>query len=68
MLVLSRKLGEQIVIPDRGVVLTVLALRGNEVRLGISAPSDVDVYRGELWLRLNPSGRAEASPCNKSDL
>jgi carbon storage regulator len=53
MLVLSRKIGEQIVIPGSEVVITVLSCRGRAVRLGIAAPDDVAVYRRELWLRRN---------------
>jgi carbon storage regulator len=50
MLVLSRKVGERIVLPDSGVVLTVLGIRGGQIRLGISAPPEVAVFREELWL------------------
>ena len=49
MLVLSRKVGERIVLPQSDIVLTVLDIRGGQVRLGISAPPDVAVYREELW-------------------
>lgn len=49
MLVLSRKVGERIVLPESGVVLTVLSIRGGQIRLGISAPAQVAVYREELW-------------------
>ncbi len=49
MLVLSRRVGERIVLPDSGVVLTVLGIRGGQIRLGISAPQDIAVYREELW-------------------
>jgi carbon storage regulator len=49
MLVLSRKLGERIVVPDRGLAVVVLAIDGNRVRLGITAPADVAVYREEVW-------------------
>jgi carbon storage regulator len=49
MLVLSRKVGEQIVVPESGIVLTVLSIRGGQIRLGISAPPEVAVYREELW-------------------
>ncbi len=46
MLVLSRKLGERIFIG--GVVLTVLKVHGGQVRLGLDAPCDVRILRGEL--------------------
>ena len=47
MLVLSRKSKQEIVIGDN-VVITVLKIKGNTVRLGIEAPRDVHVVRGEL--------------------
>lgn len=48
MLVLSRKAGERVVMPHSGVVVTVLSVQGNRVRLGISAPAGVAVYREEV--------------------
>jgi carbon storage regulator len=51
MLVLSRKLGEQIVVPSLDLAVTVVAIEGNKVRLGISAPPEVAVYREEIWSR-----------------
>jgi carbon storage regulator len=47
MLVLSRKLGERIVI-DGNIVVTVVKIDRNQVRLGIDAPKDVSVYREEI--------------------
>ncbi len=47
MLVLSRKRNEKVLI-DGGITVEVLQIKGNTVRLGISAPSDVKVMRGEL--------------------
>ncbi len=47
MLVLSRKLGESIMIGDN-IKITVLATTGNRVRLGIAAPRDVNIVRKEL--------------------
>jgi carbon storage regulator len=48
MLVLSRKPGERIVVPCCELVITVVSVQGNRVRLGISAPADVAVYREEV--------------------
>jgi carbon storage regulator len=45
MLVLTRKLNEQICIGERGITVTVLEVRGGTVRLGISAPVDVRIER-----------------------
>jgi carbon storage regulator len=52
MLVLSRKLGERILVPSCEMSVTVVAIEGNTVRLGISAPAEVGVYREELWQRV----------------
>ena len=52
MLVLSRKCGEKIVIPDQNIILTVLEVRGDRIRLGIEAPADVPVHRQEIWQRI----------------
>jgi carbon storage regulator len=47
MLVLSRKLGERIVIGDN-IVVTVVKIERNQIRIGIDAPSEVAVYREEI--------------------
>ena len=54
MLVLSRRPGEEILI-GRRVRLVVVRIAGNRVALGIVAPKDVSVMRGELRLRSTPS-------------
>ncbi|MCA9062069.1 MAG: carbon storage regulator [Planctomycetaceae bacterium] len=48
MLVLSRKPQQQILIPELNIVVTVLSIAGHRVQLGISAPDDVRISRGEL--------------------
>jgi carbon storage regulator len=58
MLVLSRKLGEQIVVPSCEMTVTVVAIEGNNVRLGFTAPLDVDVYRQEVLQR-----KLKGEPC-----
>jgi carbon storage regulator CsrA len=66
MLVLSRRLGEKIVLPSLGVTVQVLALRRGAVRLGIEAPPDVAVLREELVGK--PAPRADpkmAEPCDE---
>ena len=50
MLVLSRKHNEEIVIGDE-IKITVVRVKGNSVRLGIEAPNDVPIVRGELTFR-----------------
>ena len=63
MLVLSRQKNESVVIGDN-IVVTVVDLRGDKVRLGISAPSNVSVHRQEIYeiiQRENAKGGDEAS-------
>ena len=52
MLVLSRKLGQQIVIPQCELAVTVLGVEGSSIRLGVSAPADIAVYREEVWQKV----------------
>jgi carbon storage regulator len=60
MLVLSRKLGEQIVIPTLDLALTVVSIEGNRVRLGISAPDEIAVHREEICRRVSEPSRTPA--------
>ncbi|OBZ07899.1 carbon storage regulator [Bacillus sp. FJAT-27264] len=48
MLVLTRKKGESIVIQN-DIVVTVLSVEGDIVKIGISAPKDIDIYRKEIF-------------------
>ncbi len=52
MLVLARKCGEAIVIPQANVVITVLEKHGDRIRLGIEAPPGLMVHRREVWQRI----------------
>ena len=58
MLVLSRKVGEKIVIPQQNITLTVLEVRGDRIRLGITAPADVAVHRQEIWQKIQQSAES----------
>ena len=51
MLVLSRKVGEAVVVPQCQLTVTVLAVVGNRVRLGLSAPAEIDIRRKEAKSR-----------------
>jgi len=51
MLILTRRIGETVVIGD-DVDITVLGVKGNEVRLGVKAPKEVSVHREEIYERI----------------
>ncbi len=51
MLVLTRKLGEEVIIPELGVRFTILGVKGNRVRVGIAAPPTLHIHRGEVQER-----------------
>jgi carbon storage regulator len=60
MLVLSRKLGERVLVPQCGLSVTVVAIDGNVVRLGFTAPSELGVYREEVWERIRSENEPQA--------
>lgn len=51
MLILSRRVGESLVIGD-DVIVNVLGIKGNQVRIGVDAPRDVSVHREEIYERI----------------
>lgn len=61
MLVLTRKIGEVIRIND-DITITVLAVKNNQVRMGVDAPKQVDVHREEVYQRIQ---RGEVQGENK---
>ena len=56
MLILSRKIKETLMIGD-DVTVTVLAVNGNQVRIGITAPKDVTVHREEIYNKIKDEER-----------
>ena len=65
MLVLTRRVNQSIVI-GKDVVVTVLEVRGDQVRIGVSAPRDVDVHREEVFAELQEANRSAASPSREA--
>lgn len=51
MLILTRKVGENLLIGDN-ISITVLSVRGNQVKIGVDAPKDVSVHREEIYHRI----------------
>lgn len=65
MLILTRRVGETLMIGDE-ISVTVLGVKGNQVRLGVNAPKDVSVHREEIYERIqgerNAGSEAKAEP------
>ena len=61
MLTLTRKVGQKIRIGDE-IEIVVREIRGRQVRLGISAPAELPVYREELYLQIAQEAAAEGAP------
>ena len=70
MLILTRRAGETVMIGS-DVTITVLGVKGNQVRIGINAPKDVAVHREEIFERIQgeqaADGGAESADNNKSE-
>jgi carbon storage regulator len=60
MLILTRRVGETLVIGD-DVNVTVLGVRGNQVRLGVNAPKEVAVHREEIYQRIQKENDSDNS-------
>ena len=63
MLILTRRMGETLIIGD-DVNVTVLGVKGNQVRLGINAPKDVSVHREEIYMRIRDEQEGDAPEAN----
>ncbi len=66
MLILTRRIGETLVIGD-DVHITVLGVKGNQVRIGINAPKDVSVHREEIYDRIQREKNGEEYDDNKGN-
>ena len=57
MLALTRKKGESLIV-NNNIEITVLEIRGDQIKLGISAPKEVPVYRKEVYLQIEKENEA----------
>ena len=65
MLILTRRVGETLMIGDE-VTVTVLGVKGNQVRIGGNAPKDVAVHREEIYDRIRQEG-GESEPSEEAE-
>ena len=61
MLALTRKKGEALMI-NNNIEITILEVRGDQVKIGIAAPKEVPIYRKEVYLQIQEENKASFSP------
>ena len=63
MLILTRRVGESLMIGDN-VTVTVLGVKGNQVRIGVDAPKEVAVHREEIYEKIRAETSKDAPPAS----
>jgi len=67
MLVLTRKPGERIVIDDN-IVITVVEVKGDNIKMAIEAPKEIKIYRGEIYDDIVAENKEAAAPVSLSEI
>lgn len=67
MLILSRRIGESLVIGDHEIMVTILSVRGNQVRVGIEAPKHIAVNREEIHKKIQDALEANDEEVQSND-
>ncbi|MCJ7660805.1 MAG: carbon storage regulator CsrA [Anaerolineales bacterium] len=66
MLVLSRQVDESIIVNDN-IIITVLAIEGDRIKIGIDAPRDIPILRRELWQAINEQEKVASDLASRDD-
>ena len=66
-MILTRRIGESLIIGDN-VNVTVLGIRGNQVRIGVNAPKDVAVHREEIYEKIRNEGSSQGGQAVKGSV
>lgn len=67
MLILTRRVGETLMVGDE-VTVTVLGVKGNQVRIGVNAPKEVSVHREEIYMRIQAEKNGQAAGGEQSSV
>jgi len=63
MLIMTRRVGETLIIGDDEIDITILGVKGNQVRVGVNAAKEVSVHREEIFLKIKDKGEKIGRIC-----